>query len=104
MDIQIKKSLLLSAKIRKAWLNMEKEELVSPYLYYNFMKYVWWQTKLFSKYRPIIFSYKEVDKRTNSTKKIYKEIRQEELLMQPVFQARMFRWMPWRYLLMALMA
>ena len=55
MDIQIKKSLLLSAKIRKAWLNMEKEELVSPYLYYNFMKYVWWQTKLFSKYRPIIF-------------------------------------------------
>ena len=32
MDIQIKKSLLLSSKIRKAWLNMEKEELVSPYL------------------------------------------------------------------------
>lgn len=63
MDIQIKKSLLLSAKIRKAWLNMEKEELVSPYLYYNFMKYVWWQTKLFSKYRPIIFY--AVDKDNN---------------------------------------
>ena len=28
MDIQIKKSLLLSSKIRKAWLNMEKEELI----------------------------------------------------------------------------
>ena len=63
MDIQIKKSLLLSAKIRKAWLNMEKEELISPYLYYNFMKYVWWQTKLFSKYRPIIFY--AVDKDNN---------------------------------------
>ena len=42
MDIQIKKSLLLSSKIRKAWKKIEKEELVSPYLYYNFMKYVWW--------------------------------------------------------------
>ena len=30
------------------------------------------------KYRPIIFSYKEVEKRPNSTKKTYKEIRQEE--------------------------
>lgn len=30
------------------------------------------------KYRPIIFSYKEVEKKPNSTKKTYKEIRQEE--------------------------
>ena len=30
------------------------------------------------KYRPIVFSYKEVEKKPNSTKKTYKEIRQEE--------------------------
>ena len=55
MDIQIKKSVLLTPKIKKAWHTMETDESVSPYLYFNFMKYVWWQTKLFTKFRPIVY-------------------------------------------------
>ena len=34
---------------------METDETVSPFLYFDFMKYVWWQTKLFTKYRPIVY-------------------------------------------------
>ena len=55
MAIQIMKSLFLTSKIKKVWQAMEDEESVTPYLYFDYMKYVWWQTKLFSKFIPIIY-------------------------------------------------
>ncbi len=55
MAIQIKKSFYLSSKIKKAWRAMENDESVTPFLYFNYMKYVWWQTTLFTKCMPIVY-------------------------------------------------
>lgn len=55
MEIRIKKSMFLTSNIRKAWKEMEKDVSVTPYLYFDFMKYVWWQTKWFTKSRPVIY-------------------------------------------------
>lgn len=55
MKYTIRKSIRISKSIKNAWQIMEQEEEVTPFLYYDFMKHVYWQTMLFSLWSPMIY-------------------------------------------------
>lgn len=61
MTFYIKHNRFLSSKLQKAWIKMQTNKTVTPYLYYNYMRCVFWETKLLSLWSPRIY-YAEDDK------------------------------------------
>lgn len=55
MDFFIHKSWRLNSRIKAAWKNIENTDDVTPYLYFDFMKYVYRQTLFFSLWHPCIY-------------------------------------------------
>ena len=54
-DYTIHKKLFINNELKKSWLRSECQEEVTPYLYYNYMKYVFWQTVFLSPWIPCIY-------------------------------------------------
>ena len=43
-----------SPRLKEAWKEMEQAKGVSPFLYYDYMRYIWYQEKYFSAYSPVV--------------------------------------------------
>lgn len=54
-DYTIHKKWFINKELKKSWLRLECQEEVTPYLYYNYMKYVFWQTVFLSPWIPCIY-------------------------------------------------
>lgn len=48
-------------QLKEAWKRMEQAKGVSPFMYYDYMRYIWHQEKCFSAYSPAVACVKEGD-------------------------------------------